>query len=849
MTGDQGASSRSLFHSFADLLRDGSANTRRRLNVAGPPIEAVDGCIITGQDGHKWAWFYIPAAALWDLKPVAEKEEVWRGLCSVLNKLVGYEIHFLTIPGDLDADYLGRRWLDPKWSDLNPAPEMLFDDDDVEGIRAYEERIIQNVAALKHKGYKVRAVHLGIRLRESTAARAVSPDQSELDIFGIKARKNYRLLPELRNLLQMIRWNGFAARPVPQDRLLDLVTRMIWPGHPNRPQVVLSNHQPGSAAQGEGLAYLQEGDVLERYRSLIVDPDEIRGRTYAAYWSLHSLPQDPVFPGNEFLRLVVFGQPVMTSVRARIVSASRMDSKVRRVKDDLVGHSEWLAINNKGDGQNELVPYAQALEAFARHTEARQPTVVFSATAILTNPDEDILHDMGLQLELNAAGPEKGGYDDQSVGWVAPGGSQLALYREAMPGSTTRCDRYAHYASVESFAVGMPVATSQLPFLGTLIGELTAPGCEAGPLFMRTDVSLLPDVDKRAAILLVGPSGGGKTLAGSLLGVSLAMRGGVAIIRDPKGDTRYLDVPRGLRFQQIDLGEFEGAMNPGLLQADPVESANLMARMLQTFASAYDADSYGALFSACQAEILRDPERPDFRMVIQALARGQSEVERRIGSRLSPYADMRWAKTFTGSRTDVRKLLDALGPGLTTWGAEGWEPPPPSIPEGQWTVGQHATMALLELQFGIGRLVSFDRRRVTYTFDDEFHMYPNALARSLYLVARFARSVNAITAVGTQSWDDVPENIMDLVGLLVVFKQESRKEAARSAAALGLDPDDESVIRMLMSLGSGNTPGEAVFRHPLGRAIQGRFDPTLWTGASGQFLTNQNARRLAEETS
>ncbi len=831
----------------ADLAnRNATTFTSHKLN--GPPIKWVDGSVMRGADKNLWLWVNLPVFAPYDHLGADTKQDMQHQLTNLFRQLVGREFHLLTIPGRLNAQLLGEWW---KQSESHHTLK------DADQHAAYNDRIDTNVAALDAHQYALRIVRLGIRLTHSTPGKAAGfADLSEMRVFNLVNESNASLLPELRELLGKIHVAGFKdAMPLTTQELLEMTLWTAWAGHPSRPPVVLSNTDPNSS--DHKLGYLADNNIIEQPRYLVIEPDDEdsgdetdheKDQVHVAYLSLHRLPFDPICPLNEFLRGIgIFGEPIPMSIRGRVVPPSSMSRITSRRLGDAQSHRELVAGKNGAASLVRLDDEIESIRALDRHARAA-PTVIFSATAVLTHPDLDTLKRMQTAFITEHANSYKGGQQDQGVGWIAGARTQLQRHHESLPGSPVRVDSYMHYASADSVAAGMPLVTSLPHSFGTYVGHLTGWG-EAGPLFVDPAESLKGDVDTSTVILLMGPPGEGKTLAMTIFAIIMGLRGAVSLYRDPKGDLDLLDPPQGLRVDRIDMSNFPGGMSPALLGKTPMEGMKIMTEFLMTCAGRYDEDVWAAIYEAVKAEVLAHPNAPDFRNAIRTLA-GGSEADRLIARRLTPVADLDQARAFWGTRDEADVLTYALRPGLTIWGTRGWEYPDHAETredESRWTPAQRLTIGALELQFLLGNRVNNLRHIRTYTADDEFHLFGRLrVARAIRLAARYGRSYQSLVALATQGWEDLPPQIDTFVSLLLVFRQNTERDARIAAEALHLNPDDPGVISLIMHLGrdGGRKTPELLGECLIGRqgdVSQGRLDPHLWLGTGGLY-TNTTRR-------
>lgn len=812
---------------IAKNLLAGDSTARNRATTH-QPIQAADGCLIYGQDGMWWAYFTLQVISSYEYRSTGVKQAIQGRLTNLFKQLVGYEFHFITVPYEFDAERLRAIWVNSY-------------NGDNDGYQAYVDQVTANAHVMQDRGYQARVLRLGICLGDrdypgSTRDAPAKLNPRELEIYGIKAKTNYRLVPHVRTLLGKMQTAGFEnARPVDQSEMLNLALRAIWPGCKDRPPLVMSKQT--KMYDADELAYLGENDVLD-----CVDHVQIQnfGRTtYATFLSLSKLPFEPVCPGQEYLWLIdAYGNPVATSVRGTVVAAGTIASETTKSVADAVSHAEFIRIKNEESGQAEIARAVDALERKQEYVQSGQPMIRFRATAILTSDDLDTLYQLQRELVQTAA--------TRDIGWVAARGIQTQLYNETIPGSGSRTIRYVHDASADSAAAGMFHVTGLPRYMGPYVGELT--GKERGPLLYTPSEVLEPGADTGTVTLFIGPPGGGKTFAGLYTCILMAMQGATVLVREgTKGDIRQrFNPPPGLRVHNVAFEDFPGGLNPGLLGQTPEENAEIMAEWLLSCCSAYNKSWRGPLYAACKEEVEAHPNDPDYRRVIQTL-RERRGTEYDIGLDLAQIADLRQGDACWGTRENVDMLIDRLGPGLSMWSAEGWLFPHKDKPEDRWTALERFSVAGLELMFYLGRRVSLDRNRITYTFDDELHEIGGTrVFAGLDRIGRFGRSQQALAAFATHSWADLPSDFLKYATTVFVFRQD-REDAYRAAQVLGLDADDPNIIDEIRKLGCDefgtfqpDYKGEFMLRRYDGSVIKGRFLEELWMGPHG-FVSNTQA--------
>lgn len=176
--------------------------------------------------------------------------------------------------------------------------------------------------------------------------------------------------------------------------------------------------------------------------------------------------------------------------------------------------------------------------------------------------------------------------------------------------------------------------------------------------------------------------------------------------------------------------------------------------------------------------------------------------------------------------------LPAAGaaPALITIRMPSLSLPDPAAVRGSYTRSERVSVATLTLVAAyVLRLISQDRTRHKIVLLDEVSFLLGSVQGRQIIdrLVRLGRALNATVLLGTQLVQDLG-SLTDLIGVYFIFGQDSDPAARRALQVLGLDREDENLVRLLRE----QRAGLCLMRDLDGRICQAQIDPV-----SPQLLT------------
>jgi DNA helicase HerA-like ATPase len=131
--------------------------------------------------------------------------------------------------------------------------------------------------------------------------------------------------------------------------------------------------------------------------------------------------------------------------------------------------------------------------------------------------------------------------------------------------------------------------------------------------------------------------------------------------------------------------------------------------------------------------------------------------------------------------------------------------PDPRAARETYTRSERVSVATLTLIAAyVLRLISHDRSRHKVVLLDEiWFLLASPQGRAIIdRLVRLGRALNATVLLGTQRTADLGP-LADLIGVYLIFGQDSDAEAARALSLIGLDPKNGELVRLLRELRAG----------------------------------------------
>jgi hypothetical protein len=544
--------------------------------------------------------------------------------------------------------------------------------------------------------------------------------------------------------------------------------------------------------------------------SLVVESE--LGDSHQAFLCLGSLAEEAEFPGAaELLFAPLEGAgPVDAVLHADLVANREALAQVRRrVLDAEHSYREQLAGSPTGPGAlaEEDRELAREYEAILSSV-ARPPMLRASISLAVGAPDPETLEARVTHLR------ERYG----EVALHRPRGLQHALFMEHLPrpdgGAVAD---YRRQMTAEQVAATVPVATAAVGSEGGLyLGFDTLAGRP-----VRFDPTEAPRDSRPSAVLLTGTLGSGKTIAAQAIAHAALLRGSLVIDFDPKPDHRLDALP-----------DLRGEVRVLELSADPDNRGRLdplaigLPELREELASSY------------LLELLRDPP-PSWEVAID---RAVHDAVRAGEERLPSVVDRLRGADAHGAHEAAEALevisdfgLARLGfsegaaaeevavSNLTTIRMPGLNLPEPGTERAAYIRSERVSVATLALVAALAlKLISGERsRHKLVVLDEAWALFASSQGRALLnRLVRLGRAFNATILLVSQRVEDLGE-LSQLVGISLLFGQDSMRAAATGIEAIGLDPQEGGLAQRLTEY----RRGRCLMRDLDGRVGEVQVDP------------------------
>lgn len=517
------------------------------------------------------------------------------------------------------------------------------------------------------------------------------------------------------------------------------------------------------------------------------------GTSWQAVLAISSTPEEWDFPSGElmFAPLERYGAPVDAVTHVRWVANEDMRKGARgRVLDADNAHRDqshqslsWVPEENRNLARDTEHYYA------TEPNPAGLQTSRFLVVAATTAEDrEEAVRKLraaytGVRLER------------------LPFAKQADGFLDTVPGVRgARVTDYAEFLRLETFGSMMPHATHGAgPARGVFFGDTHR-------RVVRRDPREAARRRRSPAALYSGALGSGKTLAAEKIAAEDALAGSQVVASDPK--------PGGGDWKLDRLPELDGmvhvielaatAPNRGLLDPLVISPSAWREDRGTSFLTdlAAGAPFHWKVRIRERVQEILDTPNPGCLRVIEALAAGDHE-DKQIARHLSTYAKSGLASLGISDGDPSRVRVDHP---LTIIRPAGLALPGVDVVRDAYDHIEVVSVAILKLiAIFAMRAVDSDRSRHKRICLDEAHVFigtPDG-RRVIQDLNTMGRALNASMDLITQRMSVEVLELVELMAQRYVFGQESEPQARIGAMVLGLDPDDERVIRRILGLRAG----------------------------------------------
>jgi hypothetical protein len=523
-----------------------------------------------------------------------------------------------------------------------------------------------------------------------------------------------------------------------------------------------------------------------RAPSLVVESE--LGDSHQAFLCLGQLAEEAEFPGSaELLFAPLEGVgPVDAVLHADLVANREALAQVRRrVLDAEHSYREQLVGSPTGPGAlaEEDRELAREYEAILSSV-ARPPMLRASISLAVGAPDPETLEARVTLLR------ERYG----EVALHRPRGLQHALFMDHLPrpdgGAVAD---YRRQMTAEQLAATVPLASAAV---GSEGGVYLGFDPVAGRP-VRFDPTEAPRDSRPSAVLLTGTLGSGKTIAAQAIAHAALLRGSLVIDFDPKPDHRLDELPdlRGeVRVLELSADpEHRGKLDPlaiGLPELREELSSSYLLELLRDPPPSWEVAIDRAVRDAVRAGEERLPG------VVGRLREVDAPGAHEAAEALEVISDFGLARLgFSGGAEPE----DVAVSNLTTIRMPGLNLPEPGTERSAYTRSERVSVATLALVAALAlKLISGDRsRHKLVVLDEAWALFASSQGRALLnRLVRLGRAFNATILLVSQRVEDLGE-LSQLVGVSLLFGQDSARAAAAGIEAIGLDPDEGGLAQRL----------------------------------------------------
>lgn len=358
---------------------------------------------------------------------------------------------------------------------------------------------------------------------------------------------------------------------------------------------------------------------------------------------------------------------------------------------------------------------------------------------------------------------------------------------------------YVQQLTVEQFGGMVATATRTVgsgrgPYLG-----YTPTGA---PLPVRFDATQAPRESRASAVLLIGTLGSGKTVAAQTIEYAAERRGSLVVDFDPKPD-------HGLH-RLDELGDRVGVLE---LSGDPAQQGKLdplaigLQDLREELACSYllellpgPSSTWENAVSLAVKDTVREGSRSLAR-VVELLLSSDRAGARDAGEALEVIRDFGLARLGFGDGQTTE--IEAVKP-VTTIRMPGLSLPEPSAARDTYTRAERVSVATLSLVAAYAlQLISGDRsRHKVVGLDEIWFLLASPQGRQIInRLVRLGRAFNATLLLGTHRIGDLGD-LADLIGVVLVFGQDSDEAASAALRFIGLEPTRE-LIGLVRELRAG----------------------------------------------
>ncbi len=349
---------------------------------------------------------------------------------------------------------------------------------------------------------------------------------------------------------------------------------------------------------------------------------------------------------------------------------------------------------------------------------------------------------------------------------------------------------YVQQLTVEQFGGMVATATRTVgsgrgPYLGYTPTGAAIP--------VRFDATQAPREDRASGVLLIGTLGSGKTVAAQAIEYAAERRGSLVVDFDPKPDHGLHKLSELAERMQVlelsgDPGQ-QGRLDPLAIGLEDLREELACSYLLELLPG--PASTWENAVSLAVKDTVREGSKSLLR-VVELLGESERSGAREAGEALQVIRDFGLARLGFGDGSTTISRADTP---VTTIRMPGLSLPEPSASRDSYTRAERVSVATLSLVAAYAlQLISGDRTRHKIVgLDEIWFLLASPQGRQIInRLVRLGRAFNATLLLGTHRIGDLGD-LSDLIGVVLVFGQDSDDAARAALRFIGLQPTRELI--------------------------------------------------------
>jgi AAA-like domain len=795
------------------------------------PIRHIEGNLVFTQNDQVWAYYEIPKVNYTYRSP-AEKDQFRQEWMNVFRKFE-QEMHLLMIPRFLDI----RVHQEKLKQDVPDGPmrkQALHYIDQMTQVlekkqkRPTDQRIFIGFKLKKMKAKatrnklnkKIRFHFKDLRRFFYTTAGIAPYDILDEELFAYQEQEanlfqNLRgcitskraTVTDLQFLTQHNAYRGIAEPRIspswkPRADLFELEGHEVI--RPNQKDIeLLLNGEYEVSSHHLKVRQFHNGDVKEGWMQFL----------YLAY-----MPDDLFFPGEEWaywLQSLPF--PVDLSIRIKVIPHKKATELIGKQKRRLSHH----VTHTREDGQQQDLDleetYLEAVEEEKNVKRSKEPILDMTACfCVYGDSQRSVMERTNLLINHY----ENRNSDMKLI--VSPG-DQFLAFHEFLPGGSQYVTDFSQKLKPEMVATAMLNASQHLGdgrgmFIGyTGPSELPAKQLDH-PVFVHQALAAQGGeaIDtKSLSTMIAGRTGFGKSLCASLLSYqAMHHLGAKVLLLDTKGERgNWVEELPGCQGQValIRLGsdpKYRGMLDPFMIF--PKEEAPLFAKdFLMQLVQVHRTHEWHHLIQEAIQET-KAADTPSMSMVLERIR----EKDERLYRSLALYENFPFSQLIFGDGKPSEQQLN-LDKALNIIQIDELRIPDRKKDPKQYDELEILSKALmLPITGFVNQLVKRDRHVFKQVWWEEawIPLASDLGQRAVDEGIRMGRYWNAGTLLVTQNPSDIPDQLVNNIGMKLIFKTVDEEEVTKAIEILQIENNEQN-RRAIQNL----KEGECFFRDIYGR--------------------------------